>query len=236
MLSKSFALFAAFAAFVPAFAAPLPGQVADVAAIVDNVGENANVNVLTRGPAAFEEVVRRLELSGRGDASGCSVADVDIIVSNVLNNDTINILSPSKRGGCDILGLTLEVTDVLNNLDINILSPGKSKRAEAFSLEQITSLVSTMAANTGKAARSTAGKRGGSLVDVTAVVEDVLNNLDINVLTKRVDVTEAQIANAVYNALISGSTSKRSGIIPNVNDLADRALEELSAIVAKRAD
>ncbi|KAG1858560.1 hypothetical protein F4604DRAFT_1794786, partial [Suillus subluteus] len=78
MLSKSFALFAAFAAFVPAFAAPLPGQVADVTATVKNDINDPKVNVLTRGPAAFEEVVRRLELSGRGDSSGCSIADVDI--------------------------------------------------------------------------------------------------------------------------------------------------------------
>ncbi|KAG1824596.1 uncharacterized protein BJ212DRAFT_1321356, partial [Suillus subaureus] len=197
MLSKSLALFAAFAAIVPAFAAPLPEQLANVVAVVENVGDDAKVNVLTRGPAAFEEVARRLELSGRD--SGCSLADVDIIISNVLNNATINVLSPSKRGGCDILGLTIEVTDVLNNLDVNVLSPGKSKRSD-FTLAQLESLVTSAAQSKSKTSRSAADKRG--LVDVTAVVDDVLNNLDVNVLTKRGDYTVSQVANGMIRAYL----------------------------------
>ncbi|KAG2044058.1 hypothetical protein BDR03DRAFT_940662 [Suillus americanus] len=243
MLSKTFALFATFAAFVPALAAPLPSADSLIDAVVDvqNDLNNLNVNVLTRG-AAFEEVARRLELSGRGDSSGCSLADVDIIISNVLNNDTINILSPAKRGGCDILGLTVEVTNVLNNLDINILSPGRSKRSEEkrYTFEEIESIVTKTAENLKtKTTRSTTGKRGGgSLIDVTAVVEDVLNNLDVNILTKRSDFTTTQVATAVLNALngVTSSPSKRSGNTPNVDHLTDQVIEELSAIVAKRAN
>jgi hypothetical protein len=224
MLSKYFTLFAALAAFVPAFAAPLPGDpLADVVVDVQNDLNNLNVNVLTRGPAAFEEVVRRLELSRRD--SGCSLADVDLIVSNVLNNDTINILT--KRDGCDILGLTLEVTDVLNNLNVNILKRSEEKR---YTLDDITKIVTTELGNLQSTKRQ--------LINVDAIVDNVLNNLDVNVLTKRSGVTIEQIATAVLNAVngAAGSTSKRSGNIP-VEDLTDKISENIKARAAtKRAD
>jgi hypothetical protein len=225
MLSKYFTLFAALAAFVPAFAAPVPSDpLADVVVDVQNDLNNLNVNVLTRGPAAFEEVVRRLELSRRD--SGCSLADVDLIVSNVLNNDTINILT--KRDGCDILGLTLEVTDVLNNLNVNILKRSEEKR---YTLDDITKIVTTELGNLQSTKRQ--------LINVDAIVDNVLNNLDVNVLTKRSGVTIEQIATAVLNAVngAAGSTSKRSGNIPNVEDLTDKISENIKARAAtKRAD
>jgi hypothetical protein len=225
MLSKYFTLFAALAAFVPAFAAPVPSDpLADVVVDVQNDLNNLNVNVLTRGPAAFEEVVRRLELSRRD--SGCSLADVDLIVSNVLNNDTINILT--KRDGCDILGLTLEVTDVLNNLNVNILKRSEEKR---YTLDDITKIVTTELGNLQSTKRQ--------LINVDAIVDNVLNNLDVNVLTKRSGVTIEQIATAVLNAVngAAGSTSKRSSNIPNVEDLTDKISENIRARAAtKRAD
>jgi hypothetical protein len=225
MLSKYFTLFAALAAFVPAFAAPVPSDpLADVVVDVQNDLNNLNVNVLTRGPAAFEEVVRRLELSRRD--SGCSLADVDLIVSNVLNNDTINILT--KRDGCDILGLTLEVTDVLNNLNVNILKRSEEKR---YTLDDITKIVTTELGNLQSTKRQ--------LINVDAIVDNVLNNLDVNVLTKRSGVTIEQIATAVLNAVngAAGSTSKRSGNIPNIEDLTDKISENIRARAAtKRAD
>lgn len=225
MLSKYFTLFAALAAFVPAFAAPLPSDpLVNVVADVQNDLNNLNVNVLTRGPAAFEEVVRRLELSRRD--SGCSLADVDLIVSNVLNNDTINILT--KRDGCDILGLTLEVTDVLNNLNVNILKRSEEKR---YTLDDITKIVTTELGNLQSTKRQ--------LINVDAIVDNVLNNLDVNVLTKRSGVTIEQIATAVLNAVngAAGLTSKRSGNIPNVEDLTDKISENIRARAAtKRAD
>lgn len=64
-----------------------------------------------------------LELSRRGEDSGCSVAEVDAsewsvlsrglqsdrnwtVISNVLNNGSISILSSSKRSDCNVVGVT----------------------------------------------------------------------------------------------------------------------------------
>ncbi|KAG1795633.1 uncharacterized protein HD556DRAFT_364021 [Suillus plorans] len=151
MLSKYFALFAAFAAFTPAFAAPVPETLVDavvgksrpmcvcvcvsslhcvfIVAVTNDVN-NANVNVLTKrvdavNPAVFDEVIKRLEFTERD--SGCDVADVDVIVSNVLNNVTINIL---KRSDCDIVGVSAAAVDILNNLNVNVLTKREVTDAE----------------------------------------------------------------------------------------------------------
>lgn len=241
MLSKSFALFVAFAAFTPAFAAPLP-SVVGVDAVVKDIADNLKANVLTQrsdpvGPASFEEVVKMLELSRRGDSYGCSVAEIDAIVNDVLNNGTISILSQSKRSDCNVVGVTAEVKNVLNNLHISVLS--QSKRGEAYcSLADVEAIV-TDVANDMKINVLTQSKRSScDVVKVTAIVKDLLNNLKVNVLTqsKRSTYSVSAIATKAKN-ILEGTASKRSeDSIANVVVVAEDDLNKLTANVAKRAD
>jgi hypothetical protein len=241
MLSKSFALFAAFAAFSPAFAAPLP-DVLGVNAAVKDIANNLKANVLTQradavGPASFAEVVKMLELSRRGDSSGCSVAEVDAIVNNVLNNGTIDILTQSKRSDCDVVGVTAEVKNVLNNLHISVLS--QSKRGEEYcSLADVEAIV-TDVANDMKINVITQSKRSGcDVVKVTAIVKDILDDLKVNVLTqsKRSTYSVSAIATKA-KAILEGTASKRSQDgLANVVVVAENDIDQLTANVAKRAN
>lgn len=238
MLPKSFALFAAFAAFASVFASPIPGSVADVTAVVEDVANDLTVNVGTRAEAvendspSFDEVVKLFELSRRDD--GCSVIDIDGIIYNVLNNGTITVL---KRDDCNVARATAQVRDVVNKARANALS-ARSKRGEEkrYSYEEIEAIVVSEANNlkkTNAATRSKADKRDAG---VYAIVERVLDNFHADDLTlsKRGTYTVSQIATAVKNALdgVTGS-SKRSD---NVDALAEQVLDELYAQAAKRTD
>jgi hypothetical protein len=94
-----------------------------------------------------------------------------------------------------------EVTDVLNNLNVNILKRSEEKR---YTLDDITKsmpLLCTLrisdsdncvAVVTTELGNLQSTKR--QLINVDAIVDNVLNNLDVNVLTKRSGVTIEQIA------------------------------------------
>lgn len=239
MLSKSFALFVAFTAFAPAFAAPVPADVLGVDAVVKNVANDLKATVLTRrsdpvSPATFEEVVKMLELSRRTEDSGCSVAEVDAIISNVLNNGTIDILSSSKRSDCDVVGVTAEVKNVLNNLHISVLST--SKRGEGYcSLADVEAVV-TDVANDMKINVLTQKRGDCDVVKVTAIVKNLLENLNVNVLTqsKRSTYSVSDIATQAKN-ILEGKTSKRDELANVVVDVVHN-VDDLTANVLKRAD
>ncbi|KIK46835.1 hypothetical protein CY34DRAFT_9415 [Suillus luteus UH-Slu-Lm8-n1] len=237
MLSKSFALFVAFAAFIPAFAAPVP-DVLGVTAAVKDVANDLKANVLTRSdPATFEEVVKMLELSRRTESSGCSVAEVDAIISNVLNNGSISILSSSKRSDCDLVGVTAEVKNVLNNLHISVLS--SSKRSEGYcSLADVEAVVYNVANDMKINVLSQSKKRSGcDVVKVTAIVKDILENLDVNVLTqsKRSTYSVSAIATKAKD-ILEGKVSKRGDTLANVVVAVEDNLDHLTTTVAKRDD
>lgn len=208
MLSKYFALFAAFATFTPAFAAPVPESLVDVVAAVTNVGNDATVNVLTKRADAvnsglFDEVIKRLEFTERD--SGCGLADVDVIVSNVLNNVTINIL---KRDDCDVVGVTAAAVDILNNLNVNVLT----KREVTSS--QVASAVQTAAQNQGITLASR------SDLDDAAAVNEILKRYEgIVARAKGSPYTESQIVDAIMVAMEQyggGSSSRRRGTTPDL--------------------
>lgn len=239
MLSKSFALFVAFAAFTPAFAAPVP-DVVGVTAVVKDIANDLKANVLTSrsdpaSPATFEEVVKMLELSRRTESSGCSVAEVDAIISNVLNNGTINILSSSKRSDCDVVGVTAEVKNVLNNLHISVLST--SKRGESScSVADIEAVVYDVANDMN--INVLTQKRGNcDVVKVSAIVKEILENLNVNVLTqsKRSTYSVSAIATKAKN-ILDGTTSKRGDSLANVVVAVEDNLNQLTTTVEKRGD
>lgn len=237
MLSKSFALFAAFAAFAPAFAAPVPADVLGVDAVVKDVANDLKAGVLTRSDpvnaATFEEVVKMLELSRRTEDSGCSLVDVDAIINNVLNNGSISILS-SKRSDCDVVGVTAEVKNVLNNLHVSVLST--SKRGEGYcSLADVEAVVTDVANNMN--INVLTQKRGDcDVVKVTAIVKNLLENLNVNVLTqsKRSTYSVSDIATQAKN-ILEGKTSKRDELANVVVDVVHN-VDDLTANVLKRAD
>ncbi|KAG2052310.1 hypothetical protein BDR06DRAFT_1009591 [Suillus hirtellus] len=226
MLSKYFALFAAFATFTPAFAAPVPESLVDVLASVTNVGNDANVNVLTKRADAvnsglFDEVIKRLEFTERD--SGCGLADVDVIVSNVLNNVTINIL---KRDDCDVVGVTAAAVDILNNLNVNVLT----KREVTSS--QVASAVKTAAQNQGITLASRS-----DLDDATAVSEILKRYEGIVARAKGSPYTEAQIVDAIMTAMEQyggGSSSRRRGTTPDVQAVTEDLLSKVYG--SKRAN
>lgn len=161
------------------------GDVAGVTAVVQNTANDLDLNVLSAGH------------SKRGYWDACSVADITAVVQNVANDMHINILS--TRGDCDVVGLTVIVQDVLNNLNVNVLS---SKRSNTFSVTEIVAAIEGALSSAGQrrgfnpntpqtdyqpiVAAALARLRGGSkrgegnVVDVLAVVENDLNDLDVD--------------------------------------------------------
>ncbi|KAG2113533.1 uncharacterized protein F5147DRAFT_49321 [Suillus discolor] len=239
MLSKYFALFAAFATFTPAFAAPVPETLVDVLASVTNVGNDATVNVLTKradavnpgrkhaplsrltryadqnGISVFDELIKRLEFTERD--SGCDVADVDVIVSNVLNNVTINILKRTE--GCDIVGVTAAATDILNNLKVNILTKREVTDEE----------VNNAVANAVQSQGITLAHRS-NLDDATAVNDILKRYQGVAARGKESDFTQAQIVSAINQALAqsSGSGSRRRDTsTSDVQNLANKVVGSL---------
>ncbi|KAG2067267.1 hypothetical protein BDR04DRAFT_1105298 [Suillus decipiens] len=228
MLSKSFALFAAFAAAAPALASPLPNNVVGALVDLNNVANDLHANVLsTRGGSpSFDDVVKGFEQHSGGYDYGCSVVQIDAIINNVLNNATINILS-TKRSGCDVLGVTAVVENVLNNLKINILSSGVKRDVVGVTavvdnvlenpkinvvssgvkrdVVKVDALVNNVANNAHVNVASTKAKRGQwdgcSLADVTAVITNVANNANINVLSSRGECDLVSLGVFVKNVL-----------------------------------
>ncbi|KAG1890364.1 hypothetical protein F4604DRAFT_1673786 [Suillus subluteus] len=227
MLSKSFALFAAFAAFAPAFATPVPASEVGVTAVVNNAGNDLKTSVGTRADAveyepSFDEVVKMVELSRRDD--GCSLVDIDGVIYDVLNNATISVLR--RDGGCNVARATATVRDVVNKARANSLS-SRSKRHEEkrYSLDQIEAIVTSAYDKKNSAVTDKRDDAG-----VYTIVERVLNNSP----SKRGTYTISQVATATKEVLdANGVVSKRSD---NVDDLAEQILDELSAQAAKRTD
>lgn len=191
-------------------------------AVVTNVANDLVANVATKragvDPVVFDEVIKRLEFTQRD--SGCGLADIDVIVSNVLNNVTINIL---KRGDCDVVGVSAAVVDVLNNLHVNVASP--SKRGE-YSLEQLESIVSSTASNQGYNVPS--GKRSDA--EDSAAVNRILEQLSGNVKrSKASPYTVSQIASALAQVL---NENQARDVTPEA--LLDALLGD--AVLVKRAD
>lgn len=220
MLSKYFALFAAFAAFTPAFAAPVPETLVDAVVSVTNDVNNANINVLTKradavNPAVFDEVIRRLEFTERD--SGCGLADVDVIVSNVLNNVTINILK--RTDGCDVVAVSAAAVDILNNLNVNILT----KRD--VSDTDIDNAVQSAAKSQG----ITFPQRS-NLDDATAVNDILKRYQGIAARGKESAFTQAQIVSAIQEAIAQyggGSSSRRRGTTPDVQAVTEDLLDKV---------
>ncbi|KAG1893638.1 uncharacterized protein F5891DRAFT_1196169 [Suillus fuscotomentosus] len=218
MLSKYFALFAAFAAFTPAFAAPVPETLVDAVVAVTNDVNNLNVNALTKRADAvnsglFDEVIKRLEFTERD--SGCGLADVDVIVSNVLNNVTINIL---KRDDCDVVGVTAAAVDILNNLNVNVLT----KREVTSS--QVASAVQAAAQNQGITLASR------SDLDDAAAVNEILRRYEgIAARAKGSPYSQAQIVDAIMQAMqaYGGSSSRRRGTTPDVRAVTEDLLSKV---------
>ncbi|KAJ8597299.1 hypothetical protein M405DRAFT_804067 [Rhizopogon salebrosus TDB-379] len=191
MLFKSFALFAAFTAVAPAFAAPVSGVTS--APLNKATSERLSVPAVRDGLVSVNAIVENVlnnatvkVLSTRDNDYHCSVVEVKAKVTNILNNLHVDVLSKSKRGEevCSLvdieasMSLCLFVTNIANDMNISILS--NSKRTEKRS-------------------------SGCDDVKVTAIAEDILNKLNVKVLSNSKRDTKIysvlDIAVRVYNIL-----------------------------------
>ncbi|OAX42468.1 hypothetical protein K503DRAFT_853931 [Rhizopogon vinicolor AM-OR11-026] len=165
-------------------------SLAEVTAVVTNVLNNPKVKVASSSKRGgcddalikreTYKIVSRVytnaspNLSKRG-YEGCSLADVDAVLSNIANNATITVL---KRDDCDLIGLGVILKNVLNNLSINVLAPSTKRDATLANVGVVvTDVLENLKVNV-----ASPGKRGSSpLVDITALITDVANNLKVDV-------------------------------------------------------
>jgi hypothetical protein len=215
MLFKSFALFAAFAASVPAFAAPTSAN-DGVSPAVGNVAGTAEYD-----SALHDEVAKLFEFSRRDD--GCSLVEVDGIIENVLNNATITVL---KRSDCNSARAAAEIRDVLNNAKANALSSRSKRDGEnVYSFDQIKTIVTDVWNN------KKTDKRDNSVVsEIAAKVVDSLQTSGSTSSKPTAD-TISQVAGAVKRTLdgVTGSLSKRT----DNSAIVEQIIDEYYTQVAK---
>ncbi|OJA17145.1 hypothetical protein AZE42_05089, partial [Rhizopogon vesiculosus] len=139
-------------------------------------------------------------LSSRGPVRR-QLADVGVVVDNILNNATISVLSSRGEDACSVREITRSVTDLLEGRDINTASPSKRGGCNPIAIRDETyHILSKLYIRDLSPTAFKRGYEGCSLADVTAVVKDVGNNAQVTV-AKRDDCDLIGLKVIVQNVL-----------------------------------